>query len=296
MLDALAALGALAILLPLIGLVIGGSRATALAVLGIGGLVAMLVADRGGRHRLRRAAPALCEAIAELARWVGSAAPADRERSAVVGRARARPRRARARRRPSSSMRSSNRPRCGSTGSIRASLLPPRDVPRRAQLGARRARPSIALLAGRARRCRAAGGTCIAAPPDPFDGARAVGGAARRRSRRDADVPRVQQAQAARAAVVVGRSARAAGHDGGAAGARARRRRRASSLDRRSRHGAAPKTIAAKLDGDQLSAELTIDDAARYRFAVTSADRRRARSRRRRARSRPSPIKRRPSS
>ena len=35
--------------------------------------------------------------------------------------------------------------------------------------------------------------------------------------------------------------------------------------------GAAPRTIACKLDGDQLSVELTVDHSARYRFELTSS-------------------------
>ena len=71
LLYALAALGALAIVMPLLGRILGPSRATALALLGIGGLAAVIVVlaaivmgyiaprRRFGRDR-------------DLARWVGS--------------------------------------------------------------------------------------------------------------------------------------------------------------------------------------------------------------------------------
>src|SRR5262249_41097510 len=71
LLYAAAALGALAIVLPLCGLVLGGSRATAMALLGIGGLAAMLIVIGGivmGFVAPRRR----YGADRDLARWVGS--------------------------------------------------------------------------------------------------------------------------------------------------------------------------------------------------------------------------------
>jgi hypothetical protein len=71
LLYAVAALGALAIVLPLVGLVVGQSRATALAVLGFGGLVAMLVVI--GAIVMGFIAPRRRFASdRELARWVGT--------------------------------------------------------------------------------------------------------------------------------------------------------------------------------------------------------------------------------
>ena len=66
-----AALGALAIVVPLIGWLISGSRATALAVLGTTGLIAMLIVI--GTIVLGFVAPRRRYAEdRELARWIGS--------------------------------------------------------------------------------------------------------------------------------------------------------------------------------------------------------------------------------
>ena len=143
----------------------------------------------------------------------------------------------------------------------------------RAALGARRDRREH-----RARRARAASLATgwrrpRVAPPAPFDGAQLsavplVG---------DLDVDadgrrRTASAQLARAAVVVGRSARPARHDRRAARRKVLVPARAAELvvEPAAGSGNYREHVPAKLDGDQLTATLVIDRSARYRFAITS--------------------------
>jgi hypothetical protein len=71
LLYAVAALGLVAIVLPIVGQLFGGSRATAMAALGIGGLVAAMILI--GAIVVGLVAPRrLYARDAELARWVGT--------------------------------------------------------------------------------------------------------------------------------------------------------------------------------------------------------------------------------
>lgn len=259
---ALAVLGGLCVLLPLVGVVIVGSRATALAILGTAGLVAMLVVlgavvmgivvprKKWARDR-------------ELARWVGTrhkSVASDLLSSVELTEA---PKRIGA---PSNDLVSAL---IESTASELktiepASLLPPDEIKRARALALGAIATNIALLlivpgfVGRGWR------QLISAPSSPFDGAELssiplVG---------DLDATLTFPAYSKRKPLDLPSSSgdfRAL--PGTVVKLQARVLVPASQVEL-VLEGAEKKRIPAKLDGDRLTAQMTIEQSARYRVAV----------------------------
>lgn len=259
-----AALGALAILLPLMGLVLRGSRTLALAVLGTGGLVAMLVVIAVAiigfvvpRRRFAR--------DADLARWIGTRhRPIASDLLSAVELTHAPPRKGA----PSSelveALVESTAHRLDSIDPT--SLVPPREVPvaRNYALAAVALNALLLVLLP----MRTGWKHLIASPTDPFDGAE------------QSAVPLVGDLTATLTAPAYSKrkplelpssSGDLRGLPGTSVSLKARVLAPAMSADLVIETGTAPpRTVAAKLDGDQLTAELVIDTSAKYRFAVTS--------------------------
>ncbi|HSD87730.1 MAG TPA: hypothetical protein VLB44_09450 [Kofleriaceae bacterium] len=263
---ALAAIGALAIVLPLLGILIAGSRATALAVLGTAGLVAMLVVigaivigyvaprRRWGHDR-------------ELARWVGTRhAPVASDLLSSVELAEA-PLRPGA---PSAELVDALIEATSSELAVIApeSLLAPYEVRRARVLALGAIAINVVLLVlvpgfvGRGWR------HLVMAPPSPFDGAELssiplVG---------DLDATLSFPAYSKRKALELKSSS---GDFRGLPGTLVKIEARvlvpASQVElviEPQAAGAEPKKITGKLDGDRMSAQLTIEQSARYRIEV----------------------------
>lgn len=260
---ALAVLGGLALLLPIIGVVIVGSRATALVILGTAGVVAMLVVlgavvmgiivprKRWARDR-------------ELARWVGTrhkSVASDLLSSVELAEA---PKRVGA---PSNELVSAL---IESTASELktiepASLISPDEIKRARALALGAIAANIALLVivpgfiGRGWR------QLMSAPPSPFDGAQLspiplVG---------DLNATLTFPAYSKRKPLELpSSSGDFRGLPGTVVKIDARMLVPASSVELVVESGPEQKKIAAKLDGDRVTAQLTIEESARYRIAV----------------------------
>jgi hypothetical protein len=268
LLYAFAALAVLAIVLPLLGRWFGTSRATALALIGIGGLVAMLVVI--GAIVLGFVAPRRrYGADRDLARWVGSRhAPiaSDLLSSVELVNAPVRPGA------PSPELVDALVETTASElDTIEpASLLPPRDVPKARIYALSAALLNIALLALVPGVMFAGWRRLLLSPASPYDGAQLsalplVGDLRAQLTfpayskRRQADLPSSSGDLRGLPGTKVKLSARMlvpatavellieTGQGG--------------SLD-------SAKKIAAKLTGDQMTAELSIETSARYRVAV----------------------------
>jgi hypothetical protein len=268
LLYAFAALCTLAILLPLFGRVFGTSRATALALLGIGGLVAMLVVI--GAIVLGFIAPRRKFARdRELARWVGTRyAPiaSDLLSSVELANAPVRPGA------PSPELVDALVEATASElDTIEpASLLPARDVPKARMYALSAALLNVALFAIVPGVMLAGWKRLLLSPPSPYDGAQLsalplVGDLRAQLTfpayskRRQADLPSSSGDLRGLPGTKVKLSGRMlvpatavelvieTGQEG--------------SLDN-------AKKITAKLTGDQMTAELTIEASARYRVAV----------------------------
>jgi hypothetical protein len=257
-----AALGGLAAVLPLVGLVVGKSRATALAVVGIAGLAAMLVVVAsviiGFVVPRRRFA-----ADTELARWVGTRHPPIASDLLSAVELAAAPERAG---RPSPELVEA----LIVTTEMRAEtvnpagLLPRREVPiaRNWALGAIAANLVLVLVLPIGRGWR----SLVLPPRDPFDGAELsavplVG---------DLTATLTYPAYAKRKPLELqSSSGDLHGLPGTTVSLKARVLQSAASAELVI-EGEKPRTIPAKLDGDQLTAELVIGASAKYRFALTS--------------------------
>jgi hypothetical protein len=262
-----AALGGIALALPLIGHLARGNRLAALAVLGIGGLVAMLVLI--GAIVIGVVAPRRkYTRDGELARWIGGRhreVASDLLSSVELAEAPARPGA------PSialvDALHDATAQRLDTIEP--RSLLPAAEVPRARAwaLGAIAANLVLVVLApgmiGRGWR------HLVAAPTDPYDGAELsavplVG---------DLDVTLVAPAYAKRKNVELpSSSGDLRGLPGTAVVFKAHLLvpATAAELVIEPAGGGPAKTIPAKVDGEQLGAELVIDHSARYRIAVTT--------------------------
>ncbi len=265
-LRAFAALGGLALVLPMLGRLVGAHRAAALAVLGTGGLVAALVllgAIVVGRIAPRRR----YTSDAELARWVGRRHPpvASDLLSAVELKS------------------APPRPGAPSQALVEAlvdvtaaklddvepdSLLPARELPRARWWALGAAAANLAVVAALPSLVGGGWRNLVAAPKEPFDGAQL------------SQVPLVGDLQATltfpayskrRPLELPSSSGDVRGLPGTTVALRARVLVPATAVELvvETPNGA-DKTIAAKLEGEQLTAELAIEHNARYRFEVTS--------------------------
>lgn len=269
LLYALAVLGGLAFLLPVIGLVLAASRATALAILGIAGLVAMLVVI--GAIVLGVIAPRRrFGSDRELARWVGSRhAPIASDLLSSVELASAPP-----------------RPGAPSPDLVDAliettakkldaieprSLLPAREVPRARAYALTAIALNLIFVAALPGSALLGWKRLLHAPPAPYDGARLsalplVG---------DLSATLSYPAYSKRRPLELESSS---GDLRGLPGTRVTLRARvlvpAANVELVIEpatgvpDGREAKKIPAKLSGDQLTAELTIEESARYRVAV----------------------------
>jgi hypothetical protein len=267
---ALASLGAIAIVLPLVGQLVGSHRASAIAVLGIAGFAAVIVI--GGAIVLGSVAPRRRYARdAEVARWVGtrhSPIASDLLSSVELTEAPERP----------------GAPSKELVGALVAAteariadvepagLLPTAEVTRARRWALVAAGANLVLLATMPRVMAGGWRHLVSAPPEPFDGAQL------------SDVPLVGDLSATltfpayakrRPIELPSSSGDVRGLPGTKVALRARVLVPAASAEIviESAPGTteSERTIAAKLEGDQLTAELSIDHAARYRFAVTSS-------------------------
>ncbi len=265
---AFAALGALAVVLPLATLVLGAGRATALALLGIGGLVAMLVVvgavvmgvvaprRRFGRDR-------------ELARWVGSRhAPiaSDLLSSVELAAAPVRP--------GAPSPELVDALIDSTTSELDTidpqSLLPTREIPRARAYAFAAGALNIALIALVPSVMFAGWKRLVLVPSSPFDGAQLsalplVG---------DLSAKLTFPAYSKRRAIdQPSSSGDLRGLPGTKVTLSARVLVPAAAVELVIEPAAgseAPKKVAAKLDGDQVTAELTIEASSRYRVAVVT--------------------------
>lgn len=265
-----AALGALAITVPLVGFLVVGSRATALAVIGTAGLAAALVVlgvvvlgvvaprRRYGRDR-------------ELARWVGNRhAPIASDLLSAVELAAA-PARPGA---PSPELVDAL---IDSTASELdtiepRSLIPARDVPKARTLALAAAAVNIALVLIMPGVLARGWRVLLSTPEAPFDGARL------------SSVPLVGDLTATlqfpayskrRTIELPSSSGDVRGLPGTVVTLRARVLVPAATVElmiepEGAAAGAEPKKIAAKLEGDNVTAQLTIEQSARYRIAVVT--------------------------
>jgi len=267
----LALLGALAIVLPLIGHLtnVGGAhRTAAMAILGIGGLVAMIVLLGTivfGWIAPRRA----YTRDQDLARWVGQ------RRSAIASDLLSAVELANA----------PDRPGAPSAALVDAlieatevqlakiqpvTLLPEHEVPRARALALGAIAANIALLLLAPHFTSHGWRALLLAPPAPYDGAELsavplVG---------DLGVTLTAPAYSKRKLVEMqSSSGDLRGLPGTAvvfSGKLLVPAQAAELVIEPVIQGGAPKTLPAKVDGDKLSAALTIDKSARYRFAITS--------------------------
>jgi uncharacterized protein YukE len=265
-LRAFAALGGLALVLPLLGRLVGTHRAAALAVLGTGGLVATLVLL--GAIVVGLVAPRRRYASdAELARWVGRRhPPVASDLLSAVELKNAPP-----------------RPGAPSQALVDAlvdttaakldevepeSLLPAQDLPRARWWALGAAIANLAIVAALPALVSSGWRNLVAAPAEPFDGAQL------------SQVPLVGDLSATLTFPAYSKRARleqpsssgdVRGLPGTTVALRARVLVPATAVELVvETQNAGDKTIAAKLEGDQLTAELAIEHNARYRFEVTS--------------------------
>lgn len=262
---AVAALGGLAAVLPLLGLAIGNHRAPALAVLGIAGLAAMLVVLAtvivGWVVPRRRFAK-----DSELARWIGARhKPIASDLLSSVELASAPARAGKPSPELVDALIESTAKKIDTVDPV--GLLPAREVPvaRNWALAALAANLVllVALPIGRGWR------SLVASPRDPFDGAELSA------------VPLVGDLSATltfpsyskrKPLELPSSSGDLRGLPGTQVALKARLLAPAVSAELVIETATGkPKTIAAKLDNDQLTAELVIDQSAKYRFAVTSS-------------------------
>ena len=272
---AVAALGALAILLPLIGKLLGDSRATAKAVLGMGSFAAIVVVGAaliiGGIVPRRRYLK-----DAELARWVGSRLPRRGDRQPLASDLLSSIELADAELRPGSpspdlvdALVVSTRDRLVVIEP--ETLLPRAEVPRARKWALLCAAANLALIAALPGLMIGGWKNLVASHAAPFDGAQLSA------------VPLVGDLSAIltfpayskrRPLELPSSSGDVRGLPGTKIALRARVLVPVASAELVIEPGAgvagATKTIAAKIDGDQLSAELTIDHTSRYRFAITA--------------------------
>jgi predicted transcriptional regulator len=264
---AVAAVAAIALVLPLLGIAFGASRATALAVLGLGGLIVVLLVVGGvvlGVVAPRRR----WGGDPELARWVGirrREVASDLLSAVELANAPVRPGA------PSpalvDALIEATSLRLGNVDPV--SLLEPGEL-RRARRWATLALVANLTLVATAPRMVADGWrSLVSARSAPFDGAKL------------STVPLVGDLEATLTFPAYSRrpklplpssSGDVRGLPGTGVALKARVLVPAATaeliiepVDR-----GEPRVIAAKLDGDQLTAELTIDHSARYRFAITS--------------------------
>ncbi len=269
LLYAFAALGLLAIVLPIVGLLFGGSRATAMAALGIAGLVAAMIVI--GAIVVGMIAPRrLYARDAELARWVGTRhAPIASDLLSSVELATA-PQRPGA---PSPELVDALvESTAGKLASIEPSaLLPAAEVPRARLWALAALAANIALVALAPRIVENGWRRLMLAPPAPYDGAELssvplVG---------DLDVTLTAPAYAKRKLVELpSSSGDLRGLPGTTVALKAKVLVPASAaelvVEPVAGTAGATKNVPATVDGDQLTAELVIDRSARYRFEITS--------------------------
>ena len=266
---AFAALGAIAIVLPVVGLLFGGTRATAMATLGIGGLVAALIvisAIVGGLVAPRR----LYARDAELARWVGSRhAPiaSDLLSSVELVAAPARPGA------PSpelvQALVAATNEKLATLEP--AALLPAAEVPRARLWALAALAANVALVALAPRVIENGWRRLVLAPPAPYDGAELsavplVG---------DLAVTLTAPPYSKRkVAVLPSSSGDLRGLPGTTIALKAHSLVPASAaeivVEPVPGTPGPTRNVPAKLDGDEVTAELVIDHSARYRFEITS--------------------------
>jgi hypothetical protein len=262
---AITALAGLAAVLPLLGLVVGAHRSTALAVLGIAGLVAILVVFAAvlvgwvvPRKRFAN--------DHELARWIGARhKPIASDLLSSVELASAPARKGR----PSpvlvDALIDATAKKIESVDP--QGLMPAHEVPLARKWALAAIAVNLVMLVvlpiGRGWR------TLVASPHDPFDGAEMSA------------VPLVGDLTATltfpsysqrKPLVLPSSSGDLRGLPGTTVALKARVLAPAASAELviETTNGK-PKTIPAKVDGDQLTAELVIDQSAKYRFALTSS-------------------------
>jgi hypothetical protein len=266
---ALAALGSLAVILPIIGELLGGSRATAMTALGIAGLVAAMIVI--GAIVVGLVAPRrLYASDAELARWVGTRhtpIASDLLSSVELAGASARPGA------PSpalvDALVASTADRLSSIEP--SALLPASEVPRARLYALGAIAANIALVALAPHLVENGWRRLVLAPPAPYGGAALssvplVG---------DLDVTLTAPAYAKRKVVELPSSS---GDLRGLPGTSVRLKAKALVpastaeifVEPVAGEAGDPKTVPATVDGDQVSAELVIDRSARYRFEITS--------------------------
>jgi hypothetical protein len=265
---AVAALGGLALVLPLLGHVLGASRATALAVLGIGGLAAMLVVLGAvivgfvvPRRRFAR--------DRDLARWVGSRhAPIASDLLSSVELVNAPPRVGAPSRELVDALVDTTASELATVEPM--SLLPARDVPRARIYALAATALNVALLVIVPSVMIGGWKRLVAASPAPYDGAQLsalplVG---------DLTATLTFPAYSKRRQLdLESSSGDLRGLPGTRVTLRARMLAPASAVELvlEPADGTTPdavRKIPAKVEGDQVSAELTIDRSARYRVAV----------------------------
>jgi hypothetical protein len=269
LLYAFAALGSLAIVLPLVGLALGGSRATAMATLGIGGLVAAMVVI--GAVVVGLVAPRrLYARDAELARWVGTRHEAIASDLLSSVELRTAPQRVGA---PSpalvDALVESTKRQLGSLDP--GSLLPAAEVPRARLWALAALAANIALVAIAPRLVENGWRRLVLAPRAPYGGAEL------------SNVPLVGDLGATLTAPAYSKrkialqpssSGDLRGLPGTSVQLKARALVPAAAVEIVVEPAAGepgePKTLPAKVDGDQVTAELVIDHSARYRFLITS--------------------------
>ena len=264
---ALAAIAAIALVLPVFGIALGASRATALAMLGLGGLIVVLIVVGGvvlGVVAPRRR----WGGDPELARWVGvrrREVASDLLSAVELANAPARPGA------PSPALVDA----LIEATSARLGDVDPRSLVEPGEL--RRARRwamlavglNLTLVAAAPRMVADGWRSLVWARSAPFDGAKL------------STVPLVGDLEATLTFPAYSRRPplplpSSSGDVRGLPGTRVALKARVlvpaataelivEPVDR-----GEPRAIAAKLDGDQLTAELTIDHSARYRFAITS--------------------------
>ena len=264
---ALASISAVTLVLPLLGIALGANRATALAVLGTGGLVAVLLVV--GAVVLGVVAPRRRWATdPELARWVGG------RRREVASDLLSAVELANAPTRPGAPSPALVDALIDAT-SARLDTVDPHSLIEPIELRAARRWAALAVVANlmliaAAPRLVADGWRAlVSARSAPFDGAKL------------SNVPLVGDLEATLTSPAYSRRPRlplpsSSGDVRGLPGTKVALKARVlvpaaiaelivEPVDR-----GEPKAIAAKLEGDQLTAELTIDHPARYRFAITS--------------------------
>jgi hypothetical protein len=264
---AFASVAAVALVLPLLGVVLGASRATALAVLGLGGMVVVLLVV--GAVVLGVVAPRRrWGGDRELARWVGL-----RQREvasdllSAVELSNAPPRPGAPSPQLVAALVEATSVRLG--GVVPESLLEPTELRRARRWAGIALVANLALVVTAPRLLADGWRSLFSARPAPFDGARL------------STVPLVGDLEATLTFPAYARRPRLAlpsssgdvrGLPGTSVALKARvlvPAAQAELIVEPADRGEA-RQVAAKLEGDQLTAELTIDHSARYRFAITS--------------------------